>query len=79
MLLVFNIQPKLCPTDAVWSRSTFDPLLSDNDIKLELNPNAKEFTPKEKVRTLNPHVDIFKPSSVHTFQLNPLASFNQRL
>ena len=73
MLRVFDVQPKPCPTDVAWSRSTFDPFLSANDIKLELNPNAKEFTPKEKVRSLNPYADPFKPLLIHPFKLNPLA------
>ena len=73
MLWVFDVQPKPCPTDAVWSRSTFDPFLSVNNIKLELDPNAKEFTLKENVRSLNPHADIFKPLLAHPFELNPLA------
>ena len=73
MLWVFDVQPNPYPTDAVWSRSTFDPFLSVNDIKLELNPNAKEFTPKEKVRSLNPHADLFTSLLAHPFKLNPLA------
>ena len=73
MLWVFDVQPKPCPTDVVWSRSTFDPFLSANNIKLELNPNAKEFTPKEKARSLNPYADPFKPLLIHPFKLNPLA------
>ena len=74
MLWVFDVQPKPCPTDVVWSRSTFDPFLSANNIKLELNPNAKEFTPKEKARSLNPYADPFKPLLAHPFKLNPLAT-----
>lgn len=73
MLWVFDVQPKPCPTDVARSRSTFDPFLSANNIKLELNPNAKEFTPKEKVRSLNPYADPFKPLLIHPFKLNPLA------
>ena len=73
MLWVFDVQPKPYTTDVAWSRSTFDPFLSVNNIKLELNPNAKEFTPKEKVRSLNPYADPFKPLLIHPFKLNPLA------
>ena len=70
---MFDVQPKPCRTDAVGSISTFDPFSCVNDIKLELNPNAKEFTPKEKVRSLNPYADPFKPLLIHPFKLNPLA------
>ena len=70
---MFDVQPKPCRTDAVGSISTFDPFSCVNDIKLELNPNAKEFTPKEKVRSLNPYADPFKPQLIHPFKLNPLA------
>ena len=73
MLWVLDVQPKPCTTDAVWSISTFDPFSCVNDIKLELKPNAKEFTPKEKVRSLNPYADPFKPLLIHPFKLNPLA------
>ena len=74
MLWVLDVQPKPCTTDAVWSISTFDPFSCVNDIKLELKPNAKEFTPKEKVRSLNPYADPFKPLLAHPFKLNPLAT-----
>ena len=70
---MFDVQPKPCGTDAVGSISTFDPFSCVNDIKLELNPNAKEFTPKEKVRSVNPYADPFKPLLIHPFKLNPLA------
>ena len=74
MLWVLDVQPKPCTTDAVWSISTFDPFSCVNDIKLELKPNAKEFTPKEKVRSLSPYADPFKPLLAHPFKLNPLAT-----
>ena len=73
MFWIFDVQPKPCPADAVWSTSTFDPIVLFNEIKLELDPTAEEFTPAEKVRSLNPNADIFKPLLDHPFKFNPFA------
>ena len=73
MFWIFNVQPKPCPADAVWSTSTFDPIVLFNEIKLELDPTAEEFTTAEKVRSLNPNADIFKPLLDHPFKFNPFA------
>ena len=73
MFWIFDVQPKPCPADAVWSTSTFDPIVLFNEIKLELDPTAEEFTPAEKVRSLNPNADVFKLLLDHPFKLNPFA------
>ena len=73
MFWIFDVQPKPCPADAVWSTLTFDPIVLFNDIKLELDPTAEEFTPTEKVRSLNPNADVFKPLLAHPFKFNPFA------
>ena len=73
MFWIFDVQPKPCPADAVWSTSTFDPIVLFNEIKLELDPTAEEFTPAEKVRSLNPNADVFKPLLAHPFKFNPFA------
>ena len=73
MFWIFDVQPKPCPADAVWSTSTFDPIVLFNEIKLELDPTAEEFTPVEKVRSLNPNADVFKPLLAHPFKFNPFA------
>ena len=73
MFWIFDVQPKPCPADAVWSTLTFDPIVLFNDIKLELDPTAEEFTPTEKVRSLNPNADVFKSLLAHPFKFNPFA------
>ena len=73
MFWIFDVQPKPCPADAVWSTLTFDPIALFNEIKLELDPTAEEFTPAEKVRSLNPNADVFKPLLAHPFKFNPFA------
>ena len=68
----FNSPPAPCP-DVPWNTETFEPIILLNQIKLELDPTAEEFTPKEKVVSLNPNADVFKPLLDHPLKLRPQA------